>query len=730
MSSPAGTPGVYVVTEDNNNNAWGGTADNDWNYCLYNTDTKHPIEFHIDILETGITSAQLLLLCNDVDEDTEPNNPEVDQVYVNDNYVGDLIGANNEDSTSLFNINPAFLNAGGRNQIKIMVNQGQNADPGDWCVQLKRAQLVLNGASGGRADCRYVQTDKAGYDWGETVNVTFDVDSTLGSQTIRVEANIVGPDSNIVAGEDMVYGISGGADDPQIFNLVLPGAGTDGVHTVQLLVFDNSSGEYESMCSVNITVGNAGTPGVYVIEDDNDNNPWGGTPDGDWHSCLFNNDTLHPIEFHIDISETSISSAQLLLLCNDVDEDTEPSNPEIDQVFVNDNFVGNLTGANNEDSTSLFNVNPAFLVPGGRNRIKILVNQGPNADPGDWCVALKKAQLILNGASGGRASCRYVQTDMSTYAWGNTVQVGFEIDTVLPTQLIRAEVNIISPASNIVAGDDLNYTINGSSNDPQNVNLTLPGSGLDGVYTVQLLIFDSFSGEFETECTTTITIGSGGGFISYLPHYAEQLGAWLTELTLANATGQPQSVTLIFYAESGLNLGSTGFSLPAMASITQPVLSFYPSLTEPYGWIKIISSSDCVKGLMRFTYIPAGGVSTLPTVEMVDTRIIFPLAENNATWTTAFAVVNTENEWANMTIYAVTQDGTVIGTATGISVPPNGKYVNYVGASFPAVNPFPERIMMIVESDRNVTGYALSFNGTLTNIVAVPASLCAPILLK
>ena len=167
-----------------------------------------------------------------------------------------------------------------------------------------------------------------------------------------------------------------------------------------------------------------------------------------------------------------------------------------------------------------------------------------------------------------------------------------------------------------------------------------------------------------------------------------------------------------------------------MASMTQPVLSYYPSLTEPYGWIKIISSSNCVKGLMRFTAITTGGVSTLPTVETVDTRLIFPLAENNAAWTTAFAVVNTENATATLTIYAVTQDGTVVGTATGISVPPNGKYVNYVGSVFSSVNPFPERIMMIVESDRNVTGYALSFNATYTNIVAVPVSLCAPILLK
>ncbi|MBN2431568.1 MAG: hypothetical protein JXQ27_08840 [Acidobacteria bacterium] len=722
-----GTPGVYVLTDDNDNNAWGGTADGDWNYCLFNTDNLHPIEFHIDVTETNITSAQLFLLCNDVDEDTEPNNPEEDEVYINNNYLGNLRGANNEDSTTVFNVNPAFLVAGGRNRVQILVNQGAAADPGDWCVELKRAQLAINGASGGRADCRYVETDKANYDWSETVHITYDIDTTATNQEIRVETNIISPASTIVAGSDAVFVISGGANDPRNVDLVLPGSGDAGQYTVQVLVFDNATGEYESTCTTPITIGGGGTAGVYVIEDDNDNNAWGGTADGDWHYCLFNTDALHPIEFHIDISETNITSAQLLLLCNDVDEDTNASNPEVDEVYVNGNYVGTLTGANNEDSTTVFTVNPSYLVPGGRNRVTILVNQGAAADPGDWCVELKKAQLIVNGASSGRTSCRYVTTDMSTYAWGDTVQVTYDIDTILATQSIRVETNIIAPNSNILAGSDAVYTINGAADDPRNVNLNLPASGVDGVYTVQVLVFDTFTGEFESMCTTLITIGAGGGaYITYLPHFAEEVGAWLTELTLANGTATAQYVTIMLYGDDGTLHGTTGFSLLPFGSVTEPISTYFPTLNVPFGWLKIITNSDCVKGLMRFTYLPAGGVSTLPTVDITSTRLIFPMMETTVIWNSAFAVVNTTDTTANMTAYAYAPDGTLLATASGLQVPPNGKYVNYLTSTFSVA--LPPQVMLIVECDQMVTGFALALNGNISKIVAVPASLCGLVL--
>lgn len=264
-------------------------------------------------------------------------------------------------------------------------------------------------------------------------------------------------------------------------------------------------GAYVDNVNLSVETGGGGACGTYVITQDNNDNSWSGSPDGDWGYCLFKTDAKHPIEFHIDVTEASITSAQLLLLCNDVDEDTIPNQPEVDKVYVNNNYVGNLTGANNEDSTTFLNVPTNFLIT-GRNKIRIDVNQDPRSAPGQWCVQLKQAQLIVNGGCQGSATCRSVNTNKSTYSPGETVQVTYEIDTTLSSQLIRVESNLVSPSGNIVAGTEKSYTTTGSQNDPQTVNLVLPAGAEGGTYKAKIFVFDKASGRLETTCEKSFTV--------------------------------------------------------------------------------------------------------------------------------------------------------------------------------------------------------------------------------
>ncbi len=176
-------------------------------------------------------------------------------------------------------------------------------------------------------------------------------------------------------------------------------------------------GAYVDQVSLTTNGGGGSNCGTYVLTEDNNNNSWTGTPDGDWGYCLYNNDPKHPIEFTFNVNESSISSAQLLLLCHDVDQFTTPGNPEIDKVYVNNNYIGDLTGANDEDSTTLFTV-PVSALTSGTNRVRIDVNQNPGTPSNEWCVELKQAQLLINGGCTGQASCRSVTTN-GTYlrAW-------------------------------------------------------------------------------------------------------------------------------------------------------------------------------------------------------------------------------------------------------------------------------------------------------------------------
>ncbi|MCU0292754.1 MAG: PKD domain-containing protein [Thermoanaerobaculaceae bacterium] len=497
--------GTYVVSADNDNNAWAGSADGDWSYCLFKTDAKHPIEFHVDVTETSITTAQLLLLCNDVDEDSIPNQPEVDKVYVNDTYVGNLTGANDEDSTTLLTV-PASVLHSGRNKVRIDVNTDTRSAADQWCVTLKQAQLIVNGGCQGTATCRSVTTNKTSYDPGNTVVVTYEVDTTAASQQVRVESNLVAPDGTIVAGTERTYTTSGSQNDPQAVNLTLPTGAGGGTYRAKILIFDKLSGRLEKTCEASFVVTGGGSPcGTYVLTEDNDNNAWAGSADGDWKYCLFKTDAKHPIEFHIDVTETSFTTAQLLLLCNDVDEDSIPNQPEVDKVYVNDSYVGALTGANDQDSTTFLTV-PVNVLRSGRNKVRIDVNTDTRSAADQWCVTLKQAQLIVNGGCQGSATCRSVTTDKSSYAAGATVKVTYEVDTTLVSQQVRVESNLVAPDGTIVAGSEKTYTTSGSQNDPQTVSLSLPAQAAAGTYKAKIFIFDTATGRLEKSCEASFVV--------------------------------------------------------------------------------------------------------------------------------------------------------------------------------------------------------------------------------
>jgi hypothetical protein len=251
--------GTYVLTQDNEGSGTSGVPDGDWGYCLYNNDPKHPIEFRFDINEVNVNSAQLLLLANDVDQLTEPANPEQDKVYMNGTYLGDLTGANNEDSTTVFTVPPSSLLIGS-NWVTIEVNQHPSSvnNPDKWCVELKQAQLIINGGCTGQATCRSVTTNKNSYSPGENVQVTYEVDTSAGSQQVRVESNLVNPSGQIIAGVDSVYTTNGSANDPKSVNLALPAGAVAGTYKAQVLVFDNATGQLESSCEDTFTVTGGG----------------------------------------------------------------------------------------------------------------------------------------------------------------------------------------------------------------------------------------------------------------------------------------------------------------------------------------------------------------------------------------------------------------------------------------------------------------------------------------
>ncbi len=396
----------------------------------------------------------------------------------------------------------------------------------------------LSGATSGEIQFDLWLSTEAEYDafkWLASTNGTnfsgyFTTTSTSGFQTVTTDLSDWGSAGNLLGQSQVWIAFIYESDQSNTFE-----------------------GAYVDQVSLTVNGGGGSNCGTYVVTEDNDNNSYAGSPDGDWNKCLYNNEPEHPIEFHIDVNESSISSAQLLLLCHDVDQFTEPQNPEIDKVFINGTYVGDLTGANDQDSTTVFTI-PASSISPGRNRFRIDVNQNPGSSPDDWCVELKQAQLIINGGCTGQASCRSVTTNKPSYSAGETVAVTYEIDTSAASQQIRVESNLVNPDGVIIAGAERNYTTNGSANDPKTVNLALPGNAAAGNYTAQVLVFDSASGRLESTCEAAFTVGGGSSCnincSASVPATA-QVGQTVNFNGSATTSGSCGTVEYFWYPEEG-----------------------------------------------------------------------------------------------------------------------------------------------------------------------------------
>jgi len=242
---------------------------------------------------------------------------------------------------------------------------------------------------------------------------------------------------------------------------------------------------------------------VYFQTHDNENNSHTGTPDDDMYppvQCIFRDHPLQPIEFNIVVpSLPSFATAQLGLYAWDVDEQGSPNVPgcpERDAVYFNGHFAGYLTGATDVWSTSIFNLDPAW-VQQGNNLVEVHIDtlncdyQGSPA----WCTGIDWGQLVLGGG-GGAASIHSAATDRNCYVPGATVNLLLILRTTLQSQEVRIEINIVDSSTppNTLVGTSETRTIYGPGQDNQVlIPLTLPSDATPGNYTVRIFVYDTCS---------------------------------------------------------------------------------------------------------------------------------------------------------------------------------------------------------------------------------------------
>ncbi|MSP13596.1 MAG: VWA domain-containing protein [Chloroflexi bacterium] len=290
----------------------------------------------------------------------------------------------------------------------------------------------------------------------------------------------------------------------------------------------------------------AGTT-TYITTDDNENNAHTGVPDNDMYpantSCIYNDNTIAPIEFNIIVpSLPSFATARLLLYAYDVDE----QDGERDEVYFNGQLVGTLTGDNNKWSTSVFDINPT-LVRSNKNLVEIRIDVN-NPGTHTWCTEIDWGQLVL-GHGGGAASIRSATLDSPTscYVPNSTVTLVYEIDTTLPQQEVRVEVNILDANNNTITSSSRTYTTNDGQNDPKTEVLQLPPGLATGTYKIEIIVFDTCSNTQQDIWTSTFRVDPSCGTAT--PTQTATATATpsrtATRTTTATATVTPTATTCV-----------------------------------------------------------------------------------------------------------------------------------------------------------------------------------------
>ena len=232
---------------------------------------------------------------------------------------------------------------------------------------------------------------------------------------------------------------------------------------------------------------------TYFTDADNENNAGTGVADGDLDraanglALIGNASGVHPIEFRIAAATVPTTTAKLTIRAYDVDEEQG----EQDDVYLNNVFLGKLTGANNTWSSTVLNV-PSGTVVSGSNLIRIQVDTSGDATA--WVVDVDWGQLLIDGGAADQGSASNIRITGYT-----VVNPTVTINTLTTVQAItggnyRMEVTIIDPSGNAASVLSLDFTATaGQTLDIAN-SPTYALNSLSGTYTIQAQLFHQSGG--------------------------------------------------------------------------------------------------------------------------------------------------------------------------------------------------------------------------------------------
>ncbi|CAM2066063.1 Class A beta-lactamase-related serine hydrolase [Sulfidibacter corallicola] len=211
----------------------------------------------------------------------------------------------------------------------------------------------------------------------------------------------------------------------------------------------------------------------------------------------------------------------------------------------------------------------------------------------------------------------------------------------------------------------------------------------------------------------------------YLPHFTFKNGDWQTDLGLHNPTLNPQTVTVRAYDGQGNPAAPTQLVLPPFGGYNGSITALMPNLDIDAGWLELVADTDRLNGQIQVTATGSGGATTVPLNREAHDNLIFTALKQGDGWASGFAIVNTEDEAAEVVFHLMNWQGRTLATRKE-TLPARAKWVEMLSSFFGAGDTYPERMVLTVQSSGALTGLALSFKGNSDQIVAVPAQSYEP----
>ncbi len=244
---------------------------------------------------------------------------------------------------------------------------------------------------------------------------------------------------------------------------------------------------------------------TYMQDTDNENNSLTGTADGDMDNYLYRANS--PIEFNIFMTGAlPTENAVLTIYAYDVDEEAG----EINQVYFNGHFLGNMTGANDVWNTTVFVLDKSWVKSG-----KNLVQYNVDVNNAGWATAVDWGQLVIDGGSRGQADVAQIDYVDETIGSSTVdVNVNVPVEIIVPGNF-KIELNFKDPSGNVITSTARNFT---GSSVGQIVNqayaLSYPKNSSSGTYTVEAIVFETEGNTLQVFKTLGFEHTSGSGPVS------------------------------------------------------------------------------------------------------------------------------------------------------------------------------------------------------------------------